>query len=409
MVNVPSAIATIMKYFPSATSMLCWNCFRNVAIIGSIASNVMAEEVKDYVPKPHEFPPPNSAQYFAGELVIVDPINRRGAIRLDGDKKNGELSAERYYHGDPLRFAMLPYGSIWYHGAPAELRDIPIGTHLHGYFYLPPEGDKSIPPPQGPPHLVPKQNHAILLQDDFSFYSRRGQAWRIVSVDLKAGKLKVASTGNTTADGLKGEHTLELDRATRVWKGRGFATLEDLASEQVVQIGLDWDPAWGDLHFHCVDVWIDKESLDAATERQRQAHLRYQRYHWLAGWVDHVEQEPGGPAIVTVTLFDGIDPTLCDEVRAKAITQGFFIAVAEKTLRIYLYADDYTGGAVSGTGVEVKQIENPPAGSSGIQLRIRVPLTLEGFRPGRIVRVRLSDWPNIRQLAPEERAKSPDD
>jgi hypothetical protein len=386
-----------MKYFPSATSVLCWNCFRNVAIICSIASNVMAEEVKDYVPKPHEFPPPNSGQYFAGELVMVDPINRRGAIRLDGDK-SGDINVARYYHGDPLRFAMLPYGSIWYHGAPAELRDIPIGTHLHGYFYLPPEGDKSIPPPQGPPNLVPKQNHAILLQDDFSFYARRGQAWRVVSVDLKAGKLKVASAGNMTADGLKGEHTLEIDRTTRVWKSRGVAALEDIAPEQVVQVGLDWDPAWRDIHFHCAEVWIDKESLDAATEHQRQLHFRYHRYHWLAGWIDHVEQESGGPGIVTVTLFDGIDPTLCDEVRAKAKTQNFFMAVAEETLRTYSQSDDNQGGAV----VEVKQLENPPAGSSGIQLRVRVPLILEGYRPGRIVRVRPSDWPSVK-LPPEER------
>ena len=366
-------------------------------------SVAVAQDVKDYVPKPGQFPPPNSGQYFAGELVMVDPINRRGGIRLDGDD-SGDLNANRYDKGDPLRFAMLPYGSIWYHGALAELRDIPIGTHLHGYFYLPPEGDKSIPPPEGPPQLVPKQNHAISLQDDFSFYGRRGQAWKIVSVDLKAGKLKVASTGNAAADGLKGEHTFEIDRATRIWKDRGFGVLEDLAPEQVVQVGLDWDPDWENIHFHCADIWLNKESLDVATEHQRQIHLRYQRSHWLAGWIDHVQQQQAGPGIVTFTLFDGIDPTLCDEIRAKGKTHGFLIAVAEKTLRTYFHSSDNRGGAV----VEIKQIENPPAGSSGIQLRVQVNEVLEGYRPGRIVRVRPHDWPGIK-LPPEERAKSRDD
>ena len=63
----------------------------------------------------------DTGKYFSGELVIVDAVNRRGALRLDGD--------------GPLHyFAMLPYGMIGYNGAPAELRDLPLGTHLHGSF-----------------------------------------------------------------------------------------------------------------------------------------------------------------------------------------------------------------------------------------------------------------------------------
>ena len=31
----------------------------------------------------------------------------------------------------PHPFAMLPYGIVRYHGAPADLRDIPLGTVLH--------------------------------------------------------------------------------------------------------------------------------------------------------------------------------------------------------------------------------------------------------------------------------------
>jgi hypothetical protein len=368
------------------------------AIVCLGASVAMAQDVKDYVPKPGEFPPPNSGQYMAGELVLVDPINRRGGIRLDGDG-----NADKYDKGDPLRFSLLPYGSIWYHGAPAELRDIPIGTHLHGYFYLPPEGDKSIPPCEGPPQYIPKHNHAISLEDDFSFYRRRGQAWKIVSVDLKGAKLKVVSTGKALANGLTGEHTFEIDRATRIWKGRGLGTLEELAPEQIVQVGLDWNWDWENTHFHCADVWIDKESLDLATERQRQVHVRYQRHHWLAGWVDHVEHEPGGQGIVTITLFDGVDSSLYEELRAKAAV-GVYIAVAEKTLRTYWHMMDNRFGLV----VEIKEIANPSAGNSGLQLRVHIDQLLEGFRPGRIVRVRPKDWPGVK-LPPEERARSRDD
>ena len=106
---------------------------------------------------------------------MVDPINRRGGLRLDGGGCGG------LYHVGPIhQFVMLPYGMIWYHGAPVELRDIPIGTHVHGYFYLPPVGEgKTIPPlPESQQQYTLKRNHAISLEDDFSFYQRRGQAWK---------------------------------------------------------------------------------------------------------------------------------------------------------------------------------------------------------------------------------------
>ena len=56
------------------------------------------------------------------------------------------------------------------------------------------------------------------------------------------------------------------------------------------------------MEFGVSDVWIDKESQAAATERQRRIHIRYQRNRWLAGWVDHVEHLGGSKGIVTITL-----------------------------------------------------------------------------------------------------------
>ncbi len=68
---------------------------------------------------------------YRGELVFVDHVNRRGSLRLHVD---GHFHEGKLHH-----FAMLPYGMIRYRGAPAELRDIPIGTVLYGRFYLPPD------------------------------------------------------------------------------------------------------------------------------------------------------------------------------------------------------------------------------------------------------------------------------
>src|SRR5947209_8745664 len=71
--------------------------------------------------KPHEFPPENSSHYIAGELISLDHVNRTGTLRPD--------RTDAIRRGDwdkPMPFTLLPYASLAYHGAPAELRDIPI-------------------------------------------------------------------------------------------------------------------------------------------------------------------------------------------------------------------------------------------------------------------------------------------
>jgi hypothetical protein len=69
---------------------------------------------------------------------------------------------------------MLPYGMIGYNGAPAELRDVPHGPTCTATFTsrLPGE-EETIPAHQRSPH-----NHAITLEDDFSYYQRRGKRGR---------------------------------------------------------------------------------------------------------------------------------------------------------------------------------------------------------------------------------------
>lgn len=82
------------------------------------------------------FAEPSSSRYISGELVYIDAVNRRGGIRLDGDQG-------RYNAGPPHWFALLPYAPVWHNGARAELRDIPLGTHVHGYFVAPPAGEEA--------------------------------------------------------------------------------------------------------------------------------------------------------------------------------------------------------------------------------------------------------------------------
>ena len=76
-----------------------------------------------------EFPPPGSAHAISGELIRVDHLERRFHLRVDRDDSQSASNIDL-----PIDVGMLPYGAIWYHGAPAALQDIPLGTHLRGLF-----------------------------------------------------------------------------------------------------------------------------------------------------------------------------------------------------------------------------------------------------------------------------------
>ncbi len=364
------------------------------------ASPSLAAET-DVVPKPGMFPALGTGVSLAGELVSVDHVNRRGAIRLVGDNDDS-----RYHSAPSHRFAMLPYGTVRYHGAPAELRDVPIGTLLHGTFLLPAEGITAYPPiEKNQSKYVPAQNQALTLEDDFSFYERQGQSWKITAVDISKGTLNVSSIGQPSSAGLTGDCVFEIDRSTRVWNGRAFGELKDLAPDQSVQLNLTWAPEWKNGIFHVADVWIDPESRDVAREVQRQAHIRHMRTRWLPGWVDHVEHQPGGGGIVSVTLFSGMDQTLYDAARAEAKPGGgASMAAAEWTLRTWWQEHDSRNGPV----LDFKDSPNPPPGSSGLQLRVQFSRLLEGYRAGRIIRFRPNSFPNVK-LPPEARINSLDE
>ena len=149
--------------------------FHFFALLSSVI--LLAEEGEAYHPKQGEFPSLNEAKFHRGELVFVDHINRRGSLRIFTD---GYFRERRLHH-----FAMLPYGMIYYHGAPADLRDIPLGTILYGQFFLAPDPKfSSVPNSSGKDPALPAENHALLLEDDISFCLREGKSWKLKEVDL---------------------------------------------------------------------------------------------------------------------------------------------------------------------------------------------------------------------------------
>jgi hypothetical protein len=334
---------------------------------------------------PGEFPPQGSWHEFAGELIEMDHVNRTGTLRID------RTDAQRRSHWDlPVDFTMLPYGAIYYHGAPAALRNIPIGTHLHGKFYIKgPDEEGTRPVFFGRASLEKDFTKCFELADDFSYHSATNRAWRIESVDTSAGTITVLGISTDTDETDDKPTTFHIVPATRVWQGKGFAELADLAPGQIVQVNLTWATLFGP--GRCTDIWIDEASRELATKRQLAVHHQHQRERGLAGWVDAVDNPN---RIVSVTLFGSVDPALLEAFQPNT---SVTMVVAEPSLRSYDQVNDRKGGPL----VDVKTVDREP-GSSGIQIQVKPDLLLEGFRPGRIVRVFPSGWP-VGDIPLEER------
>ncbi len=364
-------------------------------LLVAVGVSSRAEEVVDFVPQPDEFAPISKALYIAGELVYIDPVNRRGAIRLHGDE-NG-----RYWSGPPHYFALLPYATVWYNGAHAELRDVPLGTHVHGYFFVPPKGEEQTIPPLPDEHrrLMVPQNHAISLEDDFSFYQRRGQSWKVVSIDVDNEKMNVEPVGQKTKDGISTPYTFDVDTRTRIWKERRLSDVADIKPGTTVQLNLTWAANWGQKEFRVADIWLDEVSRKFATEMQRRRHLRYERQRWAPGWIDEVEPFDFGGGIVTLTLFE-VDRELIEDLRRDK-EERIAVAVAEKTRRTWIHRADRKFAKL----VEWNEIKNPPLGSSGVQLKLKFLELLSGYKPGRCIRVKAENWKWV-SVPPEERITS---
>ncbi|MGC3967785.1 MAG: hypothetical protein QM775_10565 [Pirellulales bacterium] len=376
-----------------------------------LTSTTVADE--PFRPEAGKFPALEKAHSYRGELVFVDHVNRRGSVRVQ--------STGIFRFSAPRPFAMLPYGIVRYHGAPADLRDIPLGTMLHVRAFLPPDPKtSSVPvlpvnnrekPSQGGPGTAPAENHVLLLEDEPSRCLREGLAWKLKEVDVKnhAGTIIAARAPKQGGDGKASEETLTFDAATRVWRGREYLGIKDLVAEgawpstgkkslggQPVLLGVTWKPTPGGIftRFHISDIWLDDEAMQHAAHNQNEVHKAFMRSRWMPAWIDAVEYGKFGRAKVTATLFGGMDDSLYADFKQgiPALMNG-----VENTLK---HTEGGTAGptqmAARGTIHDViKTSEEAPLGSSGIQIQFDTDLITEGLRPTRIVRVRPANWPDL--------------
>ena len=361
-----------------------------------------------YRPEAGKFPPIEKAHTYQGELVFVDHVNRRGSLRV--------LGVGVFRRNDPHPFAMLPYGMVRYHGAPADLRDIPLGTILHVTAYLPPDPKLSSVPvlpvdnkDRDANHyrgigVFPAENHVLLLEDEPSYCQRIGMAWKLKGVDLEKPATPILATlePKQGGDGKPAEQKLTFDNATRIWRGREALSVADLIAEgkktldgQPVRLGLVWKPCPDGifLRLHISDIWLDDASLQRAAQNQAETHKAFIRSRWMPAHVDNVEYGKFGRAKVTVTLFGGMDPALYADFQKG---NPALINAAENTLK---HAGGHYGPAhMASKGPIADVVKLPgeaPMGSSGIQVSMETDLIIEGIRPGKVVRIRPGLWPAV--------------
>ena len=371
-------------------------------------------------PESGKFPPLEKAHSYRGELVFVDHANRRGSIRVQG--------SGMFFRNDPHPFAMLPYGIVRYHGAPADLRDIPLGTVLHVRAFLPPDPKTSAVPVlpvdskkidanhNRGTGIAPAENHVLLLEDEPSHCQREGLVWKLKEVDLKSNEGMIIATREPKQGGdVKAtEEKLTFDAATRIWRGREKLSIEELITEgawpadgkkslggQPVLLGVTWKPTPDGIftRFHISDIWLDDPSMQRAAKSQTEAHKAFIRSRWMPAWIDAVEYGKFGRATVTATLFGGMDDSLYADFKKDEVA---LMNAVENTLKHTHGAYGPAHMASKGPIVEVtKASDNAPTGSSGIQVRFDTDLIIEGIRPGRVVRIRPTSWPAV-QVPREE-------
>jgi hypothetical protein len=390
----------------------------SVFFVLGLCSTRAEEEV--FRPEAGKFPPLEKALSYRGELIFVDHANRRGSIRVQ--------ASGMFFRNDPHPFALLPYGIVRYHNAPADLRDIPLGTVLHVRAFLPPDPKISAVPVLPVDNkkldanhnrgagIAPAENHVLLLEDEPSHCQREGLVWKLKEVDLKnrAGMIIATLEPKQGGDAKASEEKLTFDAATRIWRGRECLSIDELITEgawpadgkksldgQPVLLGITWKPTPDGVftRFHISDIWLDDAAMQRAALNQTETHKAFIRSRWMPAWIDAVEYGKFGRATVTATLFGGMDASLYADF--KKDSPAMMNAVAE-TLKHTHGAYGPAHMASRGSILDVIKLPDPaPLGSSGIQIRFVTDLVIEGIRPGRTVRVRPDNWPQV-QVPREE-------
>lgn len=349
-----------------------------------------------------EFPPADAAHYISGELIGVDHLKRVVEIRVDRADDQTSGMKDR-----PIASTLLPYGTVYRHGEPASLQEMPLGTHLHGWFFGRPAGEPNVwTMRNGKLHSTAGSRvsneidftRCLRLEDDFSYHVRRGRTLKVEAVDREDMTLTAVPVEGGKPAGEPEEY--DLTTSTTVYKGPGFGSLHDITVGQQVQMNLTWATLYSSGRI--TEIWLDDESRGLTSARQAERHRNRIRERGLPGWVDAVDDVA---STVTITFFDGVDPALFDDfdtivpeplgwptsggAKDDMKPKGT-IAVARDSLLTFDPVNDRKGGNI----LKTEAVAEVP-GCSGVRITVQCGMLLEGYRPGGIVRFFPACWPVV--------------
>ncbi|MCM8531003.1 MAG: hypothetical protein NE330_07580, partial [Lentisphaeraceae bacterium] len=385
-----------------------------ICLLSCLIFVISATAEDHFRPKAGEFPSIEKAHTYRGELIFVDHSTRRGSIRVQ--------STGMFRRNSPHPFTMLPYGMIRYNGAPADLRDIPLGTVMHAKGFLPPN-PKLSPVPVYPIDnknkdmnhyrgvgVEPAENHILLLEDEPSYCQRMGLNWQLKEMEYIENEwfIKATREPKNGGDSKAKEEVFTFDSATRIWRGRELLTPADLVAEktwvsqgkkdlndQQVLLGLNYKPTPDGIftRFHITDIWLDDVAIERSSQKQAEVHKTFIRSRWMPAYIDKIVYGKHGRATITATLFGGMDKSLYADFQKDAPA---FMNGSEDTLKHTAGSYGPSHIASAGTILEVTKIPGKaPMASSGIQIRFETDLIIEGIRKGRVVKVRPKSWPKV--------------
>ena len=329
-----------------------------------------------YRVKPLLFPARGSAHCVGGDLAEADYIHRSGLFRRED---NGEL----------VSFHLPPYGSVCRANTEADLRDIPLGTHL--FFYLCPD------PASG------DYSQAVLIRDTFTETASNGLIYSLDSIQpdpqSKTANRLLLSRHNTAPVGSATQperaiSEIRVDADTHVWKGSRSSSIP--IADLKVGDALLFNYSGGTTHSspRCTDIWVGTEAQGAATTMQRKRQVALLKERGLPAWVDSTHGDE-----VVVTLFSAEPAFLqalfkqegIDLARWEKERRNISVAVANQHLRTYL-------PNVTNKWATVQSFETVPSngfgyGCGGVRLVLKPELMLEGYRRGHVVRLFAQSWP----------------
>jgi hypothetical protein len=312
-----------------------------------------------YQLQPGKFPPSHSDHRVSGELVAADFIHRTGRFRAT---KSGEL----------VDFSLPPFGVLNYLNAPADLRDVPLGTNLLFFLYQDENG------------AFTKVATAL---DDFTILASHSFTYRLDEARLSEGKLLVTKRSLPKNQLDLGKSELTVTAETRVWKGDRQIQLGELAPGDSLLANLTdrTETSRG----RCTDLWVGEDTHQRAIAAQRERHAAFHKLRGLPAWIDRVEGRK-----VFVSLLSSNDAVTRMELQ-KLIETDFptskavHLAVANNELRSYNPPVDKMRAGL----VEVQKVPVSGYGDSGLRLVVQPINLLEGFRKGRVIRIFAESWP----------------